>query len=157
MNELDEIRLDAYETSISYKERTKRWHGKRIKAPTNYEKGNKVLLFNSRLRLFPGKLKSRWFGPFSVRKDIKNGAIELYDEDRNRFIINKQRVKQYQKSILDTNKDDDITLDDEGEVTLYLMRGSLEVLRKFHCMILGGRFNQLSHVSSPLLSKPGEY
>ncbi|GJV25188.1 retrovirus-related pol polyprotein from transposon TNT 1-94 [Tanacetum coccineum] len=41
--------------------------------------------------------------------------------------------------------------------TLYLMRRSLEVLRKFHWMILGGRFNQLSHVSSPLLSKPGEY
>ncbi|GKB62852.1 hypothetical protein Tco_0919038 [Tanacetum coccineum] len=40
---------------------------------------------------------------------------------------------------------------------LYLMRRSLEVLRKFHWMILGGRFNQLSHVSSPLLSKPEEY
>ncbi|GKA85607.1 hypothetical protein Tco_0807261 [Tanacetum coccineum] len=40
---------------------------------------------------------------------------------------------------------------------LYLTRKSLEVLRKFHWMILGGRFNQLSHVSSPLLSKPGEY
>ncbi|GJT01940.1 hypothetical protein Tco_0823109 [Tanacetum coccineum] len=48
-------------------------------------------------------------------------------------------------------------MDDEGEVTLYLMRRSLEILRKFHWMILGGRFNQLSHVSSPLLSKPGEY
>ncbi|GJT62961.1 hypothetical protein Tco_1006494 [Tanacetum coccineum] len=48
-------------------------------------------------------------------------------------------------------------LEDEGEVTLYLMRRSLEVLRKFHWMILRGRFNQLSHVSSPLLSKPGEY
>ncbi|GJW17737.1 hypothetical protein Tco_0025173 [Tanacetum coccineum] len=40
---------------------------------------------------------------------------------------------------------------------LYLMRRSLEVLRKFHWMILRGRFNQLSHVSSPLLSKLGEY
>ncbi|GJY83271.1 hypothetical protein Tco_0496647 [Tanacetum coccineum] len=40
---------------------------------------------------------------------------------------------------------------------LYLMRRSLKVLRKFHWMILGGRFNQLSYVSSPLLSKPGEY
>ncbi|GJU38688.1 FAR1 DNA binding domain, zinc finger, SWIM-type, MULE transposase domain containing protein [Tanacetum coccineum] len=40
---------------------------------------------------------------------------------------------------------------------LYLMRRSLEVLRKFHWMILGGQFNQLSHVSSPLFSKPGEY
>ncbi|GJS02949.1 hypothetical protein Tco_0319457 [Tanacetum coccineum] len=48
-------------------------------------------------------------------------------------------------------------MDDEGEVTLYLMRRSLKVLRKFHWMILGGRFNQLSHVSSLFLSKPGEY
>ncbi|GJR18906.1 reverse transcriptase domain-containing protein [Tanacetum coccineum] len=117
INELDEMRLDAYETSISYKERTKIWHDKRIKAPTNYEKGDKVLLFNSRLRLFLGKLKSRWYEPFSVCKDMKNGAIELYDEDGNGFIINKQRVKPYQKSVLDINKDDDITLDDEGEVT----------------------------------------
>ncbi|GJV68663.1 zinc finger, CCHC-type containing protein [Tanacetum coccineum] len=46
---------------------------------------------------------------------------------------------------------------DKIEVTLYLMRRSLEVLRKFQWTILGGRFNQLSHVSSPLLSKPEEY
>ncbi|GJS48411.1 ATP-dependent DNA helicase PIF1-like protein, partial [Tanacetum coccineum] len=43
------------------------------------------------------------------------------------------------------------------DMMLYLTRRSLEVLRKFHEMIIGGRFNQLSHVSSPLLSKPGEY
>ncbi|GJV76854.1 hypothetical protein Tco_1508438 [Tanacetum coccineum] len=85
INELDEMRLDAYESSISYKERTKRWHDKRIKTPTNYEKGDKVLLFNSHLRLFPGKLKSRWYGPFSVSKDMK--------------------------------RDDDIILEDDGEVT----------------------------------------
>ncbi|GJW89957.1 reverse transcriptase domain-containing protein [Tanacetum coccineum] len=86
INKLDEMRLDAYETSISYKERTKRWHDKRIKVPTNYEKGDKVLLFNSCLRLFPGKLKSRWYEPFLVCKDMKNDAIELYDEDGNGFI-----------------------------------------------------------------------
>nr|GFC58239.1 hypothetical protein [Tanacetum cinerariifolium] len=89
INELDEMRLDAYESSISCKERTKRWHDKRIKAPTNYEKGD---------------------------KDMKNGVIELYDEDGNEYIANKQRVKPYQK-ILDTNRDDDITLDNEEEVT----------------------------------------
>ncbi|GJR27172.1 reverse transcriptase domain-containing protein [Tanacetum coccineum] len=71
INELDEMRLDAYESSISYKERTKRWHDKQIKLPINYEKGYKVLLFNSRLRLFPGKLKSRWYGPFTVIFDEK--------------------------------------------------------------------------------------
>ncbi|GJX50941.1 MAK10-like protein [Tanacetum coccineum] len=45
----------------------------------------------------------------------------------------------------------------QNEVELYLMRRSLEILRKFHWMILGGRFNQISHVSSSLLSKPVEY
>ncbi|GJV16130.1 reverse transcriptase domain-containing protein [Tanacetum coccineum] len=114
INKLDEMRLDAYESSISYKERTKRWHDKRIKLPINYEKGDKVLLFNSRLRLFPGKLKSRWYGPFSVSKDMKNRAIEFYDKEGSEFIVNKQRVKQYQNNLLDTNKDDDVTLDDDG-------------------------------------------
>nr|GEZ87116.1 reverse transcriptase domain-containing protein [Tanacetum cinerariifolium] len=54
---------------------------------------------------------------FSVSKDMKNDAIELYDEDGKEFIINKQRVKPYQKDVLEGDKDDDITLDDEGEVT----------------------------------------
>ncbi|GJV86617.1 hypothetical protein Tco_1530555 [Tanacetum coccineum] len=48
-------------------------------------------------------------------------------------------------------------IDDDGEVTLYLMSRNLEVLMKFHWMILGGRSNQFSHVSSSLLSKPREY
>ncbi|GJV22865.1 reverse transcriptase domain-containing protein [Tanacetum coccineum] len=117
INELDEMRLDAYESFISYKERTKRWHDKRIKTPINYEKGDKVLLFNSRLRLFPGKLKSRWYGPFLVSRDMRNGAVELYDEEGGEFIVNKQRVKPYKKDSLNINKDDDVTLVDKGEVT----------------------------------------
>ncbi|GJY34149.1 hypothetical protein Tco_0418618 [Tanacetum coccineum] len=48
---------------------------------------------------------------------MKNGAIELYDEEGSEFIVNKQRVKPYQNNVLDTNRDDDITLDDEGEDT----------------------------------------
>nr|GEW85576.1 putative retrotransposon Orf1 [Tanacetum cinerariifolium] len=44
-----------------------------------------------------------------------------------------------------------------GSSKFYLIRRSLKVLRKFHWTILEGRFNQLSHVSSPLLSKQGEY
>ncbi|GJY29191.1 reverse transcriptase domain-containing protein [Tanacetum coccineum] len=117
INKLDELRLDAYESSISYKERTKRWHDKRIKTPTKYEKGDKVLLFNSRLRLFPGKLKSRWYGSFVVSKDMTNRAIKLSDEDGNEFIVNKQRVKPYQKDALDFDGDEDVILEDEGGVT----------------------------------------
>ncbi|GJX26779.1 reverse transcriptase domain-containing protein [Tanacetum coccineum] len=45
-NELDELRLTTYESSISYKERTKRWYDKQIKTPTNYEKGDKVVSLN---------------------------------------------------------------------------------------------------------------
>ncbi|GJW16975.1 reverse transcriptase domain-containing protein [Tanacetum coccineum] len=64
-----------------------------------------------------GKLKSRWYGPFAVSKDINNGAIKLYDKNGNEFIINKQRVKPYQNDMQIVDKDDDITLEDEGEVT----------------------------------------
>ncbi|GJT05253.1 hypothetical protein Tco_0839715 [Tanacetum coccineum] len=56
-----------------------------------------------------------------------------------------------------TDPGDGVRINPDGVARLYLMRKSLEVLRKFHWMILGGRFNQLLHVSSPLLSKPGEY
>ncbi|GKD09683.1 hypothetical protein Tco_1189368 [Tanacetum coccineum] len=63
------------------------------------------------------KLKSRWYGPFTVSKDMKNGAIELCDEDGNEFIVNKQRVKPYQKDVLDFDGSDDINLKDEGGVT----------------------------------------
>ncbi|GJY27352.1 reverse transcriptase domain-containing protein [Tanacetum coccineum] len=112
------VKAQAFPTNDARNvERTKRLHDKRIKTPTNYEKGDKVLLFNSRLRLFPRKLKSMWYGPFSVSKDLRNNAIEIYDENRNEFIVNKQCVKPYQKDVLDTNRDDDITLEDEGEVT----------------------------------------
>ncbi|GJR78757.1 putative nucleotidyltransferase, ribonuclease H [Tanacetum coccineum] len=68
------------------------------------------------IRLYPGKLKSRWYEPFSVSKDMRNSEIELYDEDGNGFIVNKQRVKPHQEDVLDTNRDDDITLDNKREV-----------------------------------------
>nr|GEV92408.1 hypothetical protein [Tanacetum cinerariifolium] len=47
----------------------------------------------------------------------ENGAIELYDKDGNEFIVNEQRVRPYQKDVLETDKHDNITLDHEGEVT----------------------------------------
>ncbi|GJT94920.1 reverse transcriptase domain-containing protein [Tanacetum coccineum] len=80
--------------------------------------------------------------------------IKLHLEREMQF--NQWRSKNFKgmDPTLITTKEE---VDDEGEVTLYLMRRNLEVLRKFHQMILEGRSNQLSHVSSPLLSKPGEY
>ncbi|XP_038896561.1 uncharacterized protein LOC120084816 [Benincasa hispida] len=65
--ELDEWRLQVYENAKIYKERMKCWHDKRL-CEKNLQASQKVSLFNSKLRLFPGKLKSRWSGPFKLRK-----------------------------------------------------------------------------------------
>ncbi|XP_057248210.1 uncharacterized protein LOC130590195 [Beta vulgaris subsp. vulgaris] len=67
VHELEELRRDAYKSGRVYKERTKAWHDQRI-MKREFKVGDKVLLFNSRLRLFSGKLKSRWSGPFIVHQ-----------------------------------------------------------------------------------------
>ena len=67
--------------------------------------GQQALLFNSRLRLFPGKLKSRWSGPFKIAQIYPYGAIELEDEKSGRtFKVNGQRVKQYWGEMVDRMK-----------------------------------------------------
>lgn len=94
LSELEEFRLDAYENARIYKEKTKRWHDKHIQN-RNFKVGQKVLLFNSKLKLFPGKLKSRWSGPFTVKHVYPYGAVEIYDKPTNSFKVNGQRLKPY--------------------------------------------------------------
>ena len=91
LNELEEIRLDAYESSRFYKERTKRWHDKFINHH-EFREGDLVLLFNSHLKLFPGKLHSRWPVPFKVIKDYPNGAIKIGTDATDSFKINGSRL-----------------------------------------------------------------
>ena len=67
LSELEEFRNEAYENTKIYKENTKAWHDKHI-VRKEFESGQRVLLFNSRLKLFPGKLKSRWLGPFTMTR-----------------------------------------------------------------------------------------
>ncbi|CAM8963625.1 unnamed protein product [Rhodiola kirilowii] len=94
LNELDEIRLDSYESSKIYKERTRRWHDKLI-LKRQFSVGDKVLLFNSKYKLFPGKFKSRWFGPYRIHRVFNDGHLELIDNNENIFKANGQRVKIY--------------------------------------------------------------
>ncbi|KAG7543326.1 Integrase catalytic core [Arabidopsis thaliana x Arabidopsis arenosa] len=94
LHELEEIRLEAYESSKVYKERTKAFHDKKI-APKDFKAGDQVLLFNSRLKLFPGKLKSRWSGPFTIKEVLPFGAISLLTKDGSEFKVNGQRLKKY--------------------------------------------------------------
>ena len=93
--ELEEIRLDAYENAKIYKENTKKWHDKGI-VRREFKEGDSVLLFNSRLKLFPGKLRSRWSGPFKVTKVYPYGAVEIWGEKSGAFKVNGQRLKHYQ-------------------------------------------------------------
>ncbi|KAL5564492.1 hypothetical protein UlMin_027656 [Ulmus minor] len=93
LNELEEHMMFSYESAKLYKEKTKAWHDKQIQK-RELISGAEVLLFNSRLRLFPGKLKSRWSGPFKLVKVYPYGAVDLLDERTDReFKDNGQRVK----------------------------------------------------------------
>ena len=77
LNELKEFFLDAYENAKIYKERIKRWHDKHI-IKRDFKEGNRFLLFNSRLKLYPKKLRSTWSGPFQVKHVYPHGAIEVW-------------------------------------------------------------------------------
>ncbi|KAM6587489.1 hypothetical protein CsatA_019647 [Cannabis sativa] len=103
LDELEEFRNEAYENAKIYKERTKRWHDRNL-VRKEFQPGQQVLLFNSRLKLFPGKLKSRWSGPFTVIKVFPYGAVELKGESPNTFKVNGQRLKLYLGGQFDQTK-----------------------------------------------------
>ena len=95
LNELEELRNDAYLNSKIAKERLKKWHDQMV-ARKNFEKGDQVLLYDSKLHLFTCKLKSRWIGPFIIHQVYRNGAMDLLNSKDNRlFKVNGQRLKPY--------------------------------------------------------------
>ncbi|GJX13133.1 reverse transcriptase domain-containing protein [Tanacetum coccineum] len=94
LNELNELRDQAYENSLIYKERTKKLHDSKIKNRI-FNVGDRVLLFNSRLKIFLGKLKTRWSGPFTITKVFPYGTVELFQPDGPNFKVNGHRVKHY--------------------------------------------------------------
>ena len=103
LNELEEIRNDAYESSRVYKEKTKAFHDRMI-SRKDFSVGQKVLLFNSRLKLFPGKLRSRWFGPFIVTNVYSHGAVDIQNLRTNEtFKVNGHRLKPYYEAFQEHN------------------------------------------------------
>ncbi|XP_074290145.1 uncharacterized protein LOC141616887 [Silene latifolia] len=76
LNELEEFRLEAYENAKLYKERTKRFHDKCI-IRREFKEGELVLLYDTRLKFFSGKLRSKWTGPFTVVRSFPHGAVEI--------------------------------------------------------------------------------
>ncbi|GJX78903.1 reverse transcriptase domain-containing protein [Tanacetum coccineum] len=94
LNELNELRDQAYENSLIYKEKTKKIHDAKIKN-REFHVGDRVLLFNSRLKLFSGKLKSRWSGPFTITEVFPYGTAKLSHTDGSNFKVNCHRLKHY--------------------------------------------------------------
>nr|GFB53447.1 reverse transcriptase domain-containing protein [Tanacetum cinerariifolium] len=94
LNELNELRDQAYENSLIYKERTKKLHDDKIKNRI-FNVGDQVLLFNSRLKIFSGKLKSRWSGPFTISEIYPYETAKLIHPDGCNFKVNCHRLKHY--------------------------------------------------------------
>ncbi|GJR43679.1 reverse transcriptase domain-containing protein [Tanacetum coccineum] len=80
MNELNELRDQAYENSIIYQEKTKKIHDSKIKNRI-FNVGDRVLLFNYPLEIFLGKLKTRWTGPFTAAQVFPYGTVKLSQTD----------------------------------------------------------------------------
>ena len=82
INELEELRNDAYLDSKITKDKLKRWHDQLI-ARKHFQKGDQVLHYDSKLHLFSGKLKSRWIGPFTIQEVYLNGLVDLLSAKDN--------------------------------------------------------------------------
>nr|GEX29339.1 reverse transcriptase domain-containing protein [Tanacetum cinerariifolium] len=94
LNELSDLRDQAYENSLIYKERTKKLRDAKIKNQI-FNVGDQVLLFNSRHKIFSGKLKSRWSGPFTISKIYPYGTAKLTHSDGSNFKVNYHHLKHY--------------------------------------------------------------
>nr|GEZ05198.1 reverse transcriptase domain-containing protein [Tanacetum cinerariifolium] len=93
LNELNELRDQAYENSLIYKEKTKRIHDSKIKDCV-FNVGDRVLLFDSRLKIFSGKLKTRWSGPFTISQVFPYGTVKLSQTDMPNFKVKLSDPKQ---------------------------------------------------------------
>nr|GEZ46518.1 reverse transcriptase domain-containing protein [Tanacetum cinerariifolium] len=94
LNELHELQDQAYENSLIYKERMKKLHDSKIKNRI-FNVGDQVLLFNSRLKIFSGKLKSRWSGPFTIIEVYPYGTAKLSHAHGLNFKVNCHHLKHY--------------------------------------------------------------
>ncbi|GJS88359.1 reverse transcriptase domain-containing protein [Tanacetum coccineum] len=94
LNELNELRDQAYENSLIYKEKTKKIHDSKIKNK-EFHVCDRVLLFNSRLEILSSKLKCCWSDPFTITEVFPYGTVELSQPKGPNFKVNGHRIKHY--------------------------------------------------------------
>ncbi|CAA6674112.1 unnamed protein product [Spirodela intermedia] len=93
LHELEELRNEAYENHRIYKEKTKTFHDKYI-SRKKFDVGQKVWLYDSRLKLFSGKLKSKWKGPYVVEETYDHGAVMIKILKRLKHYIEHERLAE---------------------------------------------------------------
>ncbi|GJY88626.1 hypothetical protein Tco_0503254 [Tanacetum coccineum] len=113
LNKLMELRDEAYENTRIYKERTKKWHDSRLREDKGFKAGDKVLFFNFRFKMHPGKLKSKWYGPNVVKIVHPYGTVEIIDKNEIGFKVNGQRLKKYHDGYNNEEEKEVIELNDD--------------------------------------------
>ncbi|GJX63211.1 reverse transcriptase domain-containing protein [Tanacetum coccineum] len=113
LNELMELRDEAYENTKIYKERTKKGHDFRLRGDKNLKTEDKVLIFNSRFKMHPEKLKSKWYGPCVVKIVHPYGTMEIIDENGVSFKVNGHQLKKYHDGYNNEEEKEVFTLDDD--------------------------------------------
>ncbi|KAL6340770.1 hypothetical protein AAG906_027963 [Vitis piasezkii] len=105
LNGIEELRNDAYINSKVAKQRMKRWHDQLI-SNKEFLKGQRVLLYDSRLHIFPRKLKLKWIGPFIIHQVHLNGVVELLNSNNtDTFKVNGHRLKPFMESFNQDNEE----------------------------------------------------
>ncbi|XP_016192291.1 uncharacterized protein LOC107633168 [Arachis ipaensis] len=108
--ELENLRLEAYENSRLYKGKMKAVHDRNIRK-REFRVGELVLLYNSRLRLMPEKLRSRWEGPYRVEKAEPYGVYHLrHPSSPNFFKVNGHHLKLHHGEKMKSNKEVEVFL-----------------------------------------------
>lgn len=105
MNALDELRTKSYSNSLIYKDKTNKCHDARLRGNKEFEAGKRVLLFNSRMKLFPERMKTRWYGPYVVKEVLPHGVIDLIKDDGTTFKVNGHQVKNYEERMPKEDKE----------------------------------------------------
>ena len=100
INELDEIRLSALQNTALIQQQRAKWHDALIKKKVFHE-GDWALLYDSRFQDFPGKLQTRWLGPYEIQKVHDNRTLTLITIDGSgyAFKVNGHRVRLYRKPL----------------------------------------------------------
>lgn len=96
LNELDEIKEEAFQRTSLVQQQRSIWHDKYIKE-RKFQLGDWALLFDSKFKNFQGKFQTHWLGPYEVENVFDNGAVRIrtIDEEKTPLLVNGHQLKLY--------------------------------------------------------------